>query len=341
MAESEVDQWLGAVAQDEACGPDLEFDPDFGEMERAALAKPDQQFGDKLIPGEPPDWKEVERAAVSLLARTRDLRVLAYLAVARLRLSGPTAFAEVLEVILGLLETRWDHLHPRLDPEDGNDPTPRANALDRLVRPALVLSPLRDAELARSQRGGPVTWRQLGVLVGALKPEDGARPPAEADVRAAFGQSAVRAATVREALARIEEAARAIPAAFDRLARAGSGPNTDELIKLLRQMRTAMDRYAVTPEAMTTETDGEATAAAADAAGPAQAPPTEATGREDAMRLLDLAAEYFRRNEPSSPVPLLIERARRLADMGFLDILRDLAPDAVPQAQHAAGVRDA
>ena len=61
------------------------------------------------------------------------------------------------------------------------------------------------------------------------------------------------------------------------------------------------------------------------------------TNRADALRLLDLVIEFYERSEPSSPLPLLIARARRLADKGFLDILRDMAPDGVSQAERIAG----
>ena len=61
------------------------------------------------------------------------------------------------------------------------------------------------------------------------------------------------------------------------------------------------------------------------------------TRREDAVRLLDLVIEYYERNEPSSPLPLLIARARRLADKGFLDLIRDLAPDGFGQAERVFG----
>ena len=51
------------------------------------------------------------------------------------------------------------------------------------------------------------------------------------------------------------------------------------------------------------------------------------------MRALDEIIRYFERAEPSSPVPLLLRRAQRLVDKNFLDILRDLAPDGVQQAE--------
>ena len=61
--------------------------------------------------------------------------------------------------------------------------------------------------------------------------------------------------------------------------------------------------------------------------------------REDAIRALDAVAEFFRRNEPSSPIPLFIDRAKRLVSKDFLEVLADVAPDAVAQARAAGGFR--
>ncbi|MEJ2394942.1 MAG: type VI secretion system ImpA family N-terminal domain-containing protein [Candidatus Thiodiazotropha sp.] len=49
--------------------------------------------------------------------------------------------------------------------------------------------------------------------------------------------------------------------------------------------------------------------------------------REDVIHGLDLICHYYARNEPSSPVPLLLQRAKRLVTMGFDEIVQDLAPD--------------
>jgi len=58
------------------------------------------------------------------------------------------------------------------------------------------------------------------------------------------------------------------------------------------------------------------------------------------VRALEAVAEYFRRNEPSSPVPLIVERAKRMVAMDFLAVLADLAPDALEQARRATGARN-
>jgi len=40
-------------------------------------------------------------------------------------------------------------------------------------------------------------------------------------------------------------------------------------------------------------------------------------------------------------VPMFIDRAKRLVDKDFLDVLADVVPEAVQQARLAGGIRDA
>ncbi|MEA3275637.1 MAG: type VI secretion system protein TssA, partial [Pseudomonadota bacterium] len=93
-------------------------------------------------------------------------------------------------------------------------------------------------------------------------------------------------------------------------------------------------------EAETAEVGVEATSPEA-GAGPSTTAPQRITGeitsREDVVRTLDKLCDYYSRNEPSSPVPLLLQRARRLAKKDFMDIMRDLAPDALAQIEAIRG----
>jgi type VI secretion system protein ImpA len=62
--------------------------------------------------------------------------------------------------------------------------------------------------------------------------------------------------------------------------------------------------------------------------------------RQDVVRILDAAADFFRRTEPSSPIPLLLARAKRLVSKDFLEVLADIAPDGVAQARSIGGLKD-
>lgn len=346
---------LPDLPAEEPAGPNLEFDADFGALDRAAQGKPEVQYGNTIEPAVPPEWKEVEALALSLLARTRDLRVMTHLAVARLHLAGLPGFAQVLTGIRTLLETQWEQVHPQLDPDDDLDPVQRANALFQLRDPAKVLRPLRDLPLAGSARTGWVSWRDVAIASGTVEPEAGKEKLTEAAIRGAFAVTdGGRRQATREAAEQAVREATAIPAAFDANAGSGTGPDLQDLTKLLRDVSKELARFEPPPES-----GGEADAAAdaaspsGDGSAPAGQPTAAASGprggfasvksitavsrRDDALHLLDLASAYFREHEPSSPLPMLIDRARRLASLGFMEILRDLAPDGLQQAQVVAG----
>ena len=344
---------LPDISTDAPAGPNLENDSAFGALERAAKGKPEQQAGATIIPAEDPDWRDVEAQALALLETTHDLRILQILALARLHLRGMAAFAEVLAAIRGQLENQWEHVHPQLDPEDDNDPTLRANALLSLADKARVLPFLRDLPLVSSARAGKISWRDIGISTGAVEPPDDRDKLTEATIRGAFADSdKTKIAALREALTAAAAETVAIPAAFDSRSGFGSGPDLSELTKLLKEMSRYLDRYAVAEEEAVESAADEAQAGETSGAEPAarQAPSAGRGGsaaalgpvanRADAMRLLDLVIGYYERYEPSSPLPLLIGRARRLADKNFLDILRDMAPDGVDSAQRVVGTPD-
>ncbi len=175
---------LPDLEPDAPAGPNLEFDAAFGELERAATGTPERQSGDKIIPAEDPVWKDVAALAADLLDRTYDLRVLVHFAVARLHVAGLADFAAVLTQIAHLLETRWDHIHPQLDPEDDNDPAVRANALLPLASRTRVLRTLRMLPIAGSRRAGLVTCQTIALATGEAEVQDGQeRPERERDPR--------------------------------------------------------------------------------------------------------------------------------------------------------------
>lgn len=71
-------------------------------------------------------------------------------------------------------------------------------------------------------------------------------------------------------------------------------------------------------------TDGESQSVEESTAG--NTPSYSVTTRAQAIALLDQVHRYFRRSEPSSPVPMLCDRARALAERDFMGVLRDVLP---------------
>jgi type VI secretion system protein ImpA len=83
----------------------------------------------------------------------------------------------------------------------------------------------------------------------------------------------------------------------------------------------------------------EAGAAGAAATGGGSIPVGDLRSREDALRALDRVCDFLNRNEPTNPAPLRIRRAQRIMTMPFMDIIRELAPDATGQVETITGAR--
>lgn len=65
---------------------------------------------------------------------------------------------------------------------------------------------------------------------------------------------------------------------------------------------------------------------------PAEEPSFAVSNRRDALRLLDLVVVWFRVAEPSSPLPLVVGRARELAERDFQTLLKEMFSDSALQS---------
>ncbi|MCR5084844.1 MAG: hypothetical protein K6A65_05015, partial [Succinivibrionaceae bacterium] len=62
------------------------------------------------------------------------------------------------------------------------------------------------------------------------------------------------------------------------------------------------------------------------------------TTRSEALLLLRKAADYFQKAEPTSPVPFLIKRAVRMAEMNFIELLGEIDQNALDRGREQLGV---
>jgi len=55
---------------------------------------------------------------------------------------------------------------------------------------------------------------------------------------------------------------------------------------------------------------------------------------------LDRIMAYYARQEPSSPIPLLLKRVRRLVGADFLTIMNDIVPQGTDTVRSLAGMTE-
>lgn len=316
------------------CGANLEYDPQFLAFEEAMRDKPEVQYGSTVTPAAPPDWKAVHGMALALMERTRDLRVAVGLTRALLVLDGVPGLAAGLSLLAALLDGQWEQLHPQLDADDDGDPTLRVNTLAVLVEAGGVLRQLRDAPLVDARAVGVFSLRQIEAA-GEPDPEGDGQAPSLAAIAAALsaaptGQLAATHAALEDAGASV----RAIESVLG--AHLAPGMELD-----LAPLSVLLGRAAAQLQPHLAAAGGQAEPlAAADAVAPgAPRAAGEIASRADVVQVLDRLCSWYARHEPSSPVPLLLQRARGLVEMNFTELMQELAPDGLGQLSQVSGIR--
>jgi type VI secretion system protein ImpA len=327
---------LSEAGESPPCGQNLEHDLSFFELEEAARGKPEQRVGDAVKAGEDPRWPQVVELAQGLLLRTKDLRVAVYLTRALTRTEGITGLARGLGLIAGLLERYWDHIHPVLEHDHGDDPTERVNALASLADPEAVVSDLRSTHLVSSREHGQLQAREVELALGRLASPQGAgtsKPLNEihAQIAAAFANDRAIPSALREARERVVSIQTLVA---DRV---GSARAIDlkPLVQSLENLIETCDAALGTrPTAAGAAAPGQSTGEMHPAID------GEIRSREQAVRILDFVCRYLEQHEPSNPAPLFIRRAQRLISKNFIEIMTDLVPDSLPQLERLAGALD-
>jgi type VI secretion system protein ImpA len=328
----EASSLITPLAADNPCGADLD------ESEPMLLPAFDayRVFG-QMAPwpkDQQPDWREIRDRSLEALAKSRDLRILSHLGASVLRTDGLAPFCETLSAAATWLEQWWDDTYPRID----EDAILRRNALNGLADRIAVVDGLRRAPLLEHRQLGSYCIRDIEIAQGHLAagPDEPARDAAQLDAVLA----SVELESLQSVAARLRQAAasfRAIEATMRDRAGSEAAPGFEAPLAVLTRTLALLDAQ------LAARAPAQASAAAAaDGAdgGPARVPGAIGT-RAEAMSALDAVAAFFRASEPSSPVPLFIERAKRLVGKDFLTVLEDMVPDSVAQAKSVGGIRDA
>ena len=329
-----------AIDGADVAGENPEYDQLYLDLESLAIVDEDA--------GKEPDYRQLEKNCLELWKKTRDLRVAAYLCVAETELNGFEGFAEGVEVVRWLIEEMWSDFYPRLDPDDDNDPLERLNIMAMLSPqpgaindPIMFLSKLR---MVRLMPELPYTMRDVMIANGELESEKSVDPKLIAAEMMSLPVEKIQARAAL--LQKIEENVEGICASMGEKMEGGYSLNMSALQKELKRFSAFYAKFTESfEESESAESAGEGAVAAATPVRAAtknnfsDLASFRANTRAEALLLLKKGAEYFRAEEPTSPVPYLIERALRLSEMNFMDLLADIAPDALSRGRDILGVR--
>lgn len=347
MNTTELEALLAPVNPEAPCGVDLEggdkYDPAYLDLDRITQVKPEQQIGSTIIPAEEPDWKAVRKKASELLARSKDLRVACHLTNALLRTDGWSGFALGLGVLRGFVERYWLGLFPSLDPDDG-DPQVRITSV-LSIGDGGTLATVRTMPLIASRTVGKFSIKDLEIAAGDAPPDkdakEGTVPTAASLDGMVMNCDLSLLADATAALRECVEMLAGLEEGFAAQVETSRTPNFSKLAALLKKghsflatklaMRAPAPAAAATPATEGGEQVSEQprTTGASFSGG--------ISSRDDVLRAIDGITAYYAKHEPASPIPMLLGRCRRLVTMDFIDIVRELVPEAMAQIEALQG----
>lgn len=325
------------------------------EMLRVSEGTREQQYGNTIIAAHPPDFRATTQLAAELAQQTRDLRIAVLLIEGQTHDRGLDGLADGLELLRHWVCDLWDSVHPQLDPADDFDPFIRINSLGRLCEPERLIAMVGKMALVEAPPHIIVTLDDARWVRGEQPQAAKADRPTEMEVEAAFlslslGELRQRYDTSRRGEASLMETVRFLEG------KAGKGVwDASELIARIsacsRMLKEQLRKRLSAADSVVTDVvddidAGEPTRSATDwKADNVDESITSLSrirvdSREDAAQVIEAATRYFETYEPSSPVPLLLRRAKKMINQGFVDILRDLAPEALASARSLAGEVD-
>ena len=374
----ELEPFLVRVGDGDASGSELRNDPRFHAVERlmepAARSFRLESVKSGGTGGVNIDWSEVLSQSADLAASGRDIRLLVIVARALANAESFDGMQQGLGLLTATVEQYWDTVHPVLreaaSPREAA--TRRINALFQLENNDNGL--LCDLEFTTvlSPRGiGPVTVGDLcagglsrsqaqAEMPSGLGDKEMAELVARHDARVNRVTTACRAQAAERpeelaALVQSIEAARTALAALEaaltaRVGENGVGVKFKELDKMLGRalapLAAALSQATSGAPASEVTAMAEPTASVPTTNG-AHPPPAAAGGipgavnsRRDVERCLDMIIDFYERTEPSSPIPHLARRMRKMVPMNFLQLMEEIAPSGMKEFKNVAGVDD-
>ena len=337
---SELDQILEPIAGSNPSGADLEYDSRFQAVQNLIETGNEEN---------PTDWKKVKKECLELLADGRSVEFLVLLAVSLVATEGYRGMHDGLRVLTKSVKEFWENIYPELDMEEpesdrylmrlnsiaqlGEKPGKLGDKLcyvEKILRspisinnPRVAISfwPVWESELSGSEDSSETN--AVMSYVGQMP----------------FEEKKMITGLVDESIKNLQELSSFL---MEKTGSAYNGPFDECLLPTLDRISKVLsvneaEQAQVEPGSNAIEGDLPMNQNAGNVVSPTSPPPPPPpppgtiNSREDVKKALEKIIDYYKKNEPSSPIPYLAERTQELVDSDFMGIIQNLSKESEQQ----------
>lgn len=327
-----LDALESMIVNDDQPSIEIDYDPDFLELEKMVAIKMEQQYGDTIIPATPIDWTRALNKAYELLNKSKDYRLCGIITRALTNKCGVHGTLKGIECIRLLTEKYWQSAYPAILFDDEIDFLPRGNAIAELTSPAGLLGDLRNTDIDLGAAGKISIGNIEKVFLGKSDNQLFSRDQLVQILHSESIRKNEDISTIGIILTNIG----LLESRLAGLIGIEQTPDFSQLKSLLVNIVQADSNNNIT--AFTSDyIDSTADEFTDPSPTQSQIHLMGIQSRSDAITLLDNICNFLEKNDPANPAPLLIKRARNMIGKDFYTILSQLAPDAIAQAEQVTG----
>lgn len=332
-----AEQLLSQISEAFPCGTSIEYDPRYLQLQAKLSPQMDVQYGEFVSKPTGPNWVEIESECRELLSRSKDITVLVWFMRCRTQRAGAAGFTQAFELLVELLAKYPDDMHPQPLVDGTLDFGIRANALAGLTDGEGILSDLRSIVISDNAIER--------VLVKDIERAFSNTNPSKEEVKRvkAFLKDLIKQGDpnamfltrAQELLSRLQAFANNTMGEeapqFNALERLLS-PFTHEKLDANEKARvddaqTSLSANASSPQNLQ-QSNNHQSEIPSQIASKSRDAFTAVTGndtgilseRARAKEQINAVMTWFRVNEPSSPVCILLARAQMLVGKSYMEI---------------------
>ncbi|MGE9549342.1 ImpA family type VI secretion system protein [Snodgrassella alvi] len=331
---------LAPVSAEQPCGSNLEYDPEFLLLLSKSTEQPEAQYGDFVNKPEGINWNEVERDALRLLLRTKDIRIYIIFLRSRIQLNGAKGLLEGLSLLEEACTTYSQEIYPQIESDENGDEEDaalvRSNALAGLTDPQGVMADIRGIVLS-SNAALRLQIRDVERSLSIPRPADALAPDSVRrqllDLRLRNTPALIALDEVLPIVEKLQTWAdenlklnapdfsslKKILSYFqDNENRSAPKRETPEENNLPEQNNTHIDNA---PEIIKEDVDSSLNHESLTNDVLQELMPVAIADRYDALQRIEDIRHWFEANEPSSPTIPLLRQAERMVGKRFSEVI--------------------
>lgn len=340
---------LKPISDDKPSGEDFSFSDEFDVIKEARrFDDPKLSQGDWETDLKIADWPKVKKLCTEILTKqSKDIQVTAWLTESLGMLHGFQGLSEGLIATSQLLEQFWETIYPQKEGEDLEERVAKIEWMLTMLRDIVAVIPIgkgdkqdvglrewREAQFIKIQTAKDSNYLSQALEEGKIDLEAFTR----SIERTSNDQFTQTVQAVHSLKAEIQLFGQTMDRLFDK-----QSPGIRDLNKTIDELIEVVDRLAKTklPQPKEeAEPSAEETVEVVEETASDEEIKTESSeerplslstagmvDRQQILRNLQDAADFFKNTEPHSPVSYLIERAIKWANMGLQEWLDEVVKD--------------